>query len=41
MSITFDAAIANLQSMFPEWDKEMLGMILESNNYHVSADVLK
>ena len=35
MSISFDEAVASLQAMFPEWDKEMLSMILESNQYHV------
>jgi len=35
MSITFEEAVATLRTMFPEWDPEMLSMILESNNYHV------
>lgn len=35
MSISFEDAVATLKSIFPEWESEMLGMILTSNNYHV------
>jgi hypothetical protein len=32
-------AVATLRTMFPEWDLEILSMILESNNYHVRFEM--
>jgi len=34
--LSFEEAVATLRAMFPEWDPEMLSLILESNNRHVS-----
>ena len=39
MSISFEDAVKTLKSMFPEWDEEMLGVILESNQYHVERTI--
>jgi hypothetical protein len=39
MSISFGNAVAHLKSMFPEWDEEMLGDVLVSNNYHVEKSI--
>jgi hypothetical protein len=39
MSISFEAAISTLKTMFPEWDEEMLSTLLIANNYHVERTI--
>jgi hypothetical protein len=39
MSISFEEAIASLQAMFVDWDRDSLHAILEANNYHVERAV--
>jgi hypothetical protein len=39
MAITFEGAIAELQSMFPEWDKETLETLLTANANHVERTI--
>jgi hypothetical protein len=39
MAISYDEAIATLSSMFGDWDKETLGLILQSNNYHLESSI--
>lgn len=39
MSISFDAAVASLKVMFPDWDEETLSTLLIANNYHVERTI--
>jgi len=39
MSITFEAAVDTLQSMFPSYDKETLSMLLQSNSNNVERTI--
>jgi hypothetical protein len=39
MSITFEAAIQELQTMFPEWDQETLETLLQANGNHVERTI--
>ena len=37
--VSFDDAVASLQSMFPEWDQETLKTLLITNNGHVERTI--
>ena len=38
-NINYNDAIEMLHGMFADWDKETLGIILESNNYHLESTI--
>merc|ERR1711991_1210936 len=38
-NISYEEALDMLQSMFSDWDRETLSMVLESNNYHVESTI--
>lgn len=38
-SISFEDALATLQAMFPEWDRDTLETLLVSNDYHVERTI--
>lgn len=39
MALSYDDAIATLASMFGDWDRETLGLILQSNNYQLESSI--
>ncbi len=38
-TVTYDNALATLHSMFSDYDRETLAVILESNNFHVEKTI--
>jgi hypothetical protein len=39
MSVSFDEALDTLVSMFGEWDRETLSLVLESQNYRLESAI--
>lgn len=39
MSVSYEDAMNSLTAMFPEWDQETLGAVLQSNDYHLERTV--
>ncbi len=39
MSLSFDDAVETLASMFGEWDRETLSLVLQSHNYRLESAI--
>lgn len=39
MSVSFDEALETLVSMFGDWDRETLSLVLESQNYRLESAI--